>query len=144
MGLDPGRGPTTLISHAVAATHTQSRGRLANMFTQANLLQLEKKNLYHLRGGTYQLFFLNESLNSFLFKIRHAAIIVADHWPQVHTEAPGLLSGRSRAGLSRQVLLVRYLVRHSLTYGLQICLCLAQGYDCEAKKHRKGQIAEAI
>ena len=33
-GLDPGCGPTLFISHAVAATHIQSRGRLAQMLAQ--------------------------------------------------------------------------------------------------------------
>ena len=34
MGLDPRRGPTLLISHAVAVTHRKNRGRLAQMLAQ--------------------------------------------------------------------------------------------------------------
>ena len=34
MGLDPGQGPAPFISHAVAATHRQSRGRLAQVLAQ--------------------------------------------------------------------------------------------------------------
>ena len=34
MGLDPGCGPTPLISHAVEASHIQSRGILAQMLAQ--------------------------------------------------------------------------------------------------------------
>ena len=35
-GLDTGRGPTLLISHAVVVSHIQSQGRLAQMLTQGD------------------------------------------------------------------------------------------------------------
>ena len=43
MGSDPGHGPTPLISHAVEASHIQSRGRLAQMLVQGKFLHQKKK-----------------------------------------------------------------------------------------------------
>ena len=45
MGLDPGHRPIPLISHAMAATHIQNRGRLAQMLAQGESSSA-KKNIY--------------------------------------------------------------------------------------------------
>ena len=42
-GLDPRRTPTPLISHAVEASHIQSRGGLAQMLAQGESSSLQKK-----------------------------------------------------------------------------------------------------
>lgn len=89
-----------------------------------------------MRGEIQDQVLLNSSLNGFLFKIRHAAVMVAYHWPRVHTEASVLSSGRSRA------------VRTSLTGQIwsdirpSNWLMFSPGLWLGGKEHRKGQIAE--
>ena len=46
MGLDPRRRPTPLVSHAVVASHIQSRGRLATDVISALILLRGKKKGY--------------------------------------------------------------------------------------------------
>ena len=42
-GLDPGHGPTPLISHAVEASHMRSRGRLAQQLAQGKSFSSKKE-----------------------------------------------------------------------------------------------------
>ena len=46
MGPDPGRRATPLVSHAVAATHRQNRGRLAQMLAQGEASSPKKKKVF--------------------------------------------------------------------------------------------------
>ena len=47
---DPGRGPIPLVSHAVAATHVQNRGRLAQMLAQGASSLAKKKKTNRRQG----------------------------------------------------------------------------------------------
>ena len=46
---DPGRGPTPLISHTVAASHIQNRGGLAQILAQSEFSSAKKKKIKNLR-----------------------------------------------------------------------------------------------
>ena len=53
MGLDPGCGPISLISHAVVATHVKNSGSLAQMLAQgesSSAKQTNKKVAYRTKG----------------------------------------------------------------------------------------------